>query len=72
MDKPAFYRIMVEGQLEPDWRDWFEGMELSSLEEGDTLLTGRIPDQAALHGVLNRIGDLGLVLISVNRAPEAG
>lgn len=58
------YEIRLRGQLDSRWSDWFEGFALS-VSDGDTTLTGRVADQAALHGLLRRIGDLGLTLISV-------
>jgi hypothetical protein len=58
------YQIRVQGRLDRHWNDWFEGMEIK--HEGDqTLLTGTVPDQAALHGLLHRIRDLNLILLSV-------
>lgn len=63
---PADYQIKVKGTLGSQWSDWFAGMTIES-EEGVTILTGRLLDQSALHGLLVRIRDLGLPLISVNR-----
>ena len=63
---PACYQIKVKGRLGNQWSDWFEGMTIAS-EGGVTTLTGKVADQAALHGLLVRIRDLGLQLISVNR-----
>jgi hypothetical protein len=60
------YEIRVRGKLGPDWAEWFDGMDISQDEEGETLLSGSVPDQAALHGLLARIRDLNLILISVN------
>jgi hypothetical protein len=59
------YEIRVQGRLDPCWFDWFEGLTVTSAADGQTILEGRLPDQAALHGVLNRIRDLNLRLISV-------
>lgn len=70
MDKPTYYEIRVTRQLESRWADWFGGMTIYNLENGDTLLAGFLPDQAALQGVLKRIGDLGLSLVSVNALDE--
>ena len=63
---PACYQIKVKGRLGDQWSDWFEGMTIAN-EENVTTLTGEVVDQAALHGLLNRIRDIGLQLISVNR-----
>jgi hypothetical protein len=61
------YRIRVEGQLGAGWSEWFAGMALRQTESGDTLLSGPVVDQAALHGLLARIRDLNLTLIAVER-----
>ncbi len=61
------YEIIVEGQLDPLWLDWFGNLALHTLPGGNTLLTGPLPDQAALRGVLDRIFDLNLQLISIRR-----
>lgn len=58
------YEIRIQGQLDARWSDWFEGFALS-ITDDETTLTGRVIDQAALHGLLRRVGDLGLTLISV-------
>ena len=63
---PVDYQIKVKGNLGSQWSDWFEGMTITS-EEGVTTITGKVADQAALHGLLIRIRDLGLPLISVKR-----
>jgi hypothetical protein len=62
---PQYYEIKVKGHLDPRWSDWFEGLELTDLEGGETMLSGPLADQAALHGLLERIRDLNLTLISV-------
>ncbi len=59
------YQIRITGQLDPGWADWFEGLTIT-LEGGDTLITGPVVDQAALHGVLRRVRDLGVPLVSVS------
>ncbi|MEC5180539.1 hypothetical protein [Arthrobacter sp. CG_A4] len=59
------YEIRFEGQLDQRWSDWFEGFTLINDSGGNTILTGPVIDQAALHGLLRRVGDLGVTLISV-------
>jgi hypothetical protein len=60
-------QIRIKGHLGDDWTDWFGGMTIILEENGDTLLTGPVPDQAALFGLLRRVRDLGMQLISINR-----
>ena len=60
------HQIRIQGQLDQRWSEWFEGFTLVVDSEGNTILTGPVIDQAALHGLLRRIGDLGVTLISVN------
>jgi hypothetical protein len=67
MDHSTSYQIRVEGHLEDTWANWFESLSMNNLHDGTVLLSGSVPDQAALHGILNRIFSLGLKLISVNR-----
>jgi hypothetical protein len=64
--KPMIYQIRIQGQLGVEWADWFGGLTLTLEENGDTLLTGPVADQAALHGLLKKVRDLGLTLIAVN------
>jgi hypothetical protein len=61
------YQIRIKGHLDSQWTDWFEGLTITLEEDGDTLLTGPVADQAALHGLLRKVRDLGMPLVSVNR-----
>ena len=61
------FQVRIKGHLGDDWTDWFGGMTITLEENGDTLLTGPVPDQAALFGLLRRVRDLGMQLISINR-----
>ena len=71
MDKPNCYEIRIRGHLDTRWTDWFEGLTISPEDNGETLLTGPVADQAALHGLLRKVRDLGLVLVAVNTtAPD--
>jgi hypothetical protein len=65
-DEPSSYQIRLKGHLSPQWATYFDGFTLTNSENGEALLTGVITDQAALHGVLAKIRDLGLPLLSVN------
>ena len=64
--EPIYYQILVRGRLDPLWSDWFDEFVITD-QAGDSLLTGSVPDQAALHGVLGRIRDLGLTLVSIQQ-----
>ena len=59
------YRIKIRGQLDPRWQDWFDGLTITPTGSGNTLLSGVIVDQAALHGVFKKIRNLGLTIVSV-------
>ena len=61
------YQIRIKGHLGPGWTDWFGGLAVTPTEGGETLLTGPVVDQAALHGLLRKVRDLGMPLISVIR-----
>ena len=65
MKSATIYNIRIEGSLDGVWSDWFDGMEIQPEPGGETSITGLVRDQAALIGLINRIHDLGLVLISV-------
>lgn len=69
-DEPQIYRIHVRGRLGAEWSAWFDGMAIT-WDDDDTLLTGPVADQAALHGLLRRVRDLGIPLISVVRLTSA-
>jgi hypothetical protein len=62
---PEYCEIKVHGHLDPRWLEWFAGLELAHLEGDVTLLSGQLPDQAAIYGLLERARDLNLILISV-------
>ena len=66
-EEPGLYEIRVKGHLDDRWVNWFGGLTITLEESGDTLLTGQVVDQAALHGLLKRVRDLGMPLISVIR-----
>jgi hypothetical protein len=66
MDEGAGYEIRLKGRLDGRWAAWFEGMTLSHADDGTTVLRGRVADQAALHGVLGKVRDLGLPLVAVS------
>jgi len=61
------YEIRLKGHLEPRWAEWFDGLSVTQESDGTTVLSGSVADQAALHGLLGKVRDLGLPLIAVNR-----
>ena len=65
-NQPMIYQIKVKSHLSSDWTDWFEGLTITPEEDGDTLLTGPVIDQAALYGLLKKVRDLGMTLIALN------
>ena len=64
-NQPQRYEIRLKGHLDDQWTDWFEGLAITLEDNGDTLLIGKVVDQAALHGLLKKVRDLGLPLVSV-------
>ena len=65
--QPLVYQIRIQGQLGREWTDWFGGLTITLEDNGETLLTGLVVDQAALHGLLRKVRDLAMLLLSVNR-----
>ena len=70
MHEGGSYEIRLEGHLEARWADWFDGLSLTQESDGTTVLSGSVVDQAALHGLLGKVRDLGLPLIAVQRRTE--
>ena len=66
-DEARTYEIRLKGHLDDKWADWFDGLTITRADNGETLLRGAVVDQAALHGVLRKVRDLGLPLVSVNQ-----
>jgi hypothetical protein len=69
-DQPMVYQIRIKGHLGSKWTDWFEGLTITLENNGDTLLTGPVMDQAALYGWLKKVRDSGMVLVSVNSVEQ--
>lgn len=67
MEQPTTYQIRIQGQLDRSWSEWFGGLAIVSGVPGETLLTGLITDQAALHGILDQLYAMNLPLISISR-----
>ena len=67
--QPTVYQIRVRSHLGSDWTDWFDGLTITLEEDGDTLLTGPLVDQAALFGLLKKVRGLGMLLLSINQVP---
>ncbi len=65
--EPERYEIRIKGHLDDKWADWFDGLTITREDNGETLLTGPVVDQAALHGLLRKVRDLGMPLLSVTR-----
>ena len=76
MAKPTantvYYEIRLKGHLEARWEQWFDGLIISLEEDGSTLLSGPLADQAALHGILKKVRDVGLTLLSVSSVKPEG
>jgi len=69
-NQPMVYQIRVKGHLESQWTDWFGGLTIRLEDNGETLLTGPVADQSALHGLLRKVRDLGMPLVSVVRIAQ--
>jgi hypothetical protein len=69
-DQPIGYQIRIKGHLGCEWTDWFEGLTITLEDNGDTLLTGPVIDQAALYGLLRKVRDVGMPLLSVVLSPD--
>ena len=67
MNEPKIYRIRVEGHLDDEWTEWFEGMSILREEDGTSVLTGTVTDQSALHGLLAKIHGMALSLLSIQQ-----
>jgi hypothetical protein len=67
---PAYYEVRVDGVLDGRWSEWFQGLQIDN-QGGETVLSGTLPDQPALHGILDKVRDLGLSIIAVRRLPAS-
>ena len=70
-DSPAVYEVRLDGHLDEHWSTWFDGMAVTRVDDGTTTLRGPLVDQAALHGLIQKVRDLGLPLVSVIQTPAA-
>jgi hypothetical protein len=70
-DRPVDYQIRLHGQLDAQWTTWFGGMTVILTDDGDTVLTGPVADQAALHGLLRKVRDIGIPLVSINEIHQS-
>jgi hypothetical protein len=68
MSETETYEIRIQGRLEDRWSAWFDGMEITAADDGSTRIRGEVADQAALHGLIQKVRDLGLPLLSVTNA----
>jgi hypothetical protein len=66
-EQGQIYQVRIQGHLDPEWSEWLGELAIEHLDGGDTLLEGEIADQSALHGLLVKVGDLGLTLVSIHR-----
>ncbi len=71
LGKPEYYEFTIQGHIDHHWAAWFDDLTITHLDGGETRLSGPVVDQAALHGILNRIRDLGMPLLSVRREQQA-
>ncbi len=71
-DEPLVYEIRLKGHLDEQWAAWFGGLVMALSDDGETVLTGPVADQAALHGLLKKVRDLGMPLLSVNQLNHFG
>ena len=72
MTEPIFCKIRIKGHLSDQWANWFGKLEIENLPGGEAVLSGTLPDQAALYGVLNQMRDLGVALVSLNCVERKG